>query len=238
MGRIIVQMFGVDPARVRVIRTNLSREAYLPAGTDLATFRQESRRAVRARTGLNHRFLLVTAARLVQAKGHEYLLRTMRLLRDRGIDVGLILCGDGTLRDSLKSLAAELDVTRDVVFAGSIPHTEIRTFLAGSDLVVVPALLDWTPRVAVEGAVVGTPSVLTSAVGCAPWMVEAGAGRAVPPAEPEALAEAIRSWLAESEAWAEASQHAVAWAATFRVEEVAKEMAAFHRDVVAGFRAA
>jgi glycosyltransferase involved in cell wall biosynthesis len=238
MGRIIVQMFGVDPARVRVIRTNLSREAYLPPATDLATFRQESRRAVRARTGLNHRFLLVAAARLVQAKGHEYLLRTMRLLRDRGTDVGLVLCGDGTLRDSLMRRAAELDVTGDVVFAGSIPHTEIRTFLAGSDLVVVPALLDWTPRVTVEGAVVGTPSVLTSAVGCAPWMVEAGAGRAVPPAEPEALAEAIQECLVESEAWAEASRRAVAWAATFRVEEVAKEMAAFHRDVLAGFRAA
>lgn len=238
MGRFVVDLFGVDPRRVRVIRTNLSREAYLPVGTDLPTFRQESRAAVRARAGLTQRFLLVTAARFVQSKGQEHLLRAMRILRDRGTDAGLILCGDGILRERLKSLTAELDLKKDAVFAGSVPHTEIRTVLGGADMLVVPALLDWTPRVAVEAAVVGTPCVLTSAVGCAPWMVEAGAGRVVPPASPGDLAQAIGGWLADGETWAKASQAAVAWAATFRVEEVAKEMAQLHRDVVGAFQAA
>jgi glycosyltransferase involved in cell wall biosynthesis len=155
------------------------------------------------------------------------------MLHDRDVPAGLLLCGDGILRERLHNRIVELGLTEDVAMVGSIPHTEIRAFLAGVDLLVVPALLDWTPRAAVEAAVVGTPCVLTSGVGCAPWMLEAGAGRVVPPADPEALADAIQGWLHDRSAWAVASRKATVWADTFAVERVAAEMNRFHREVVA-----
>lgn len=236
MAGLVVERFGVDPGRVRVIRTNLSREAYVPPGLDLQTFRQQSRAAVRARTGLSHRFLLVAAARFVPMKGLEHLVAALRILQNRDIPVGVVLCGNGILREQLKAQVTELDLTKHVVLEGSVPHVEMRTFLGASDLLVVPALLDWTPRAAVEAAIVGTPSVLTTAVGCASWMQEAGAGRVVPPADPEALADAITGWLEDPTGWADASRNAVAWAETFSVERVAQEMSQFHRDIVAGYR--
>lgn len=237
MGQAVVERFGVHPCRVRVIRTNLSRDAYLPPGTDLQGFRRESREALRSRTGLPHRFLLVAAARLVPAKGMEDLLPALRRLHHNEVDAGLVLCGDGVLRRSLETQVAALGLTRAVVFAGFVPHMEMRSMLGGADLLVVPSHLDWTPRVAVEAAVVGTPCVLTSAVGCAAWMREAGAGRVVSPADPGVLADAIAGWLGDPAGWDDASRNAVAWAATFRVEEVAKEIAQFHSDVVASFQA-
>ncbi|HWU39549.1 MAG TPA: glycosyltransferase family 4 protein [Candidatus Acidoferrum sp.] len=235
MAALVVDRFGVDPGRVRVIRTNLSREAYLPPGVSLDTFRQESRAVIRSRTGLSHRFLLVAAARFVPMKGLEHLVAALRILQNRDIPVGVVLCGNGILREQLREQVTELDLAKHVVFEGSVPHAEMRTFLGASDLLVIPALLDWTPRVAVEAAVVGTPSVLTTAVGCASWMQEAGAGRVVPPADPEALADAISGWLEDATEWAEASRNAVDWAETFRVERVAQEMSDFHRDIVAEY---
>lgn len=236
MARLVVERFGVNPGRVRVIRTNLSREAYLPPGLDLRTFRHQSRAAIRARTGLSHRFLLVAAARFVPMKGLEHLVAALRILQNRDISVGVVLCGNGILREQLKAQVAELDLTKHVVLEGSVPHVEMRTFLGASDLFVIPALLDWTPRAAVEAAVVGTPSILTTAVGCASWMQEAGAGRVVPPADSEALADAIRGWLEDATGWADASRNAVVWAETFKVERVAQEMSQFHRDIVAEYR--
>lgn len=236
MGQVVVEQFGVDPRRVRIIRTNLSRETCLPAGTELLTFRRESRAALRARAGLAHRFLLVAAARFVPAKGLEYLLSALRILHEREVNVGLVLCGDGILHERLRTQVRELDLTKDVTFAGSVPHSEIRSVLGGADVLVIPALLDWTPRAAVEAAAVGTPCVLTTAVGCAPWMAEAGAGRVVPPASPQGLADGIAGWLQDPEAWSESSRRAVAWAATFAVEQVAQEVVQFHRDVVAGYQ--
>jgi glycosyltransferase involved in cell wall biosynthesis len=236
MERLLVGRFGVDQGRVRVIRTNLSREAYLPPGTDRAAFRAAGRALVRERFGLAHRFLLAAAARLVPSKGLEHLLAAQRLLRDRDVPVGLVLCGDGILRESLRSRTGELGLTEHVAMPGSVPHTEIRALVAGADLFVVPALLDWTPRAAVEAAVVGTPCVLTSEVGAAAWMREAGAGRVVPPADPKALADAIQGWLEDPEGLADAGQKAVAWAETFAVERVADEMSRFHREVVAAYQ--
>ena len=236
MSRLVVERFGVDPGRVRVIRTNLSREAYPPPGLDLQTFRHQSRATVKARTGLSHRFLLVAAARFVPMKGLEHLVAAVRILQDRDISVGVVLCGDGILREQLEAQVTELDLTKHVVFGGSVPHVEMRTFLGASDLFVNPALLDWTPRVAVEAAVVGTPSILTTAVGCAAWMQEAGAGQAVPAADAEALADAITGWLEDATGWADASRSAVAWAETFKVERVAQQMSQFHRDIAAEYR--
>jgi glycosyltransferase involved in cell wall biosynthesis len=233
MGRIVVERFGVDPYRLRVIPTNLSREAYPAPGTDLAAFRRHSRAAVQAHTGLQHQFLLVAAARFVPSKGLEHLLRAVRLLRDRDVSVGLVLCGDGILRKHLAACTASLGLREDVVFVGSIPHLEMRAYLAAADLLAIPALLDWTPRVAVEAAAVGTPTVLTSGVGCAPWLAEAGAGRVVSPGSPEALARTIREWLSDHAGRAEAGRRAVAWADRFSVVQVAQELSEFHRHVVA-----
>jgi glycosyltransferase involved in cell wall biosynthesis len=238
MERLVVERFGVEPRRVRIIPTNLSDEACPPAGVDLERLRRAGREELRRRTGLPHAFILVAVSRFVPGKGLEDLAPTLQTLRGRGMDVGLVLCGSGVLQSRLRDGVQDLGLGKDVHFAGRIPHQEIRSMLAGADLLVIPSHLDSAPRAAIEAAAVGTPSVLTSSVGCAQWMVAAGAGRAVPSGEPEALAEAIRGWLAGSKAWAEASRHAVAWAATFRVEEVAKKMAAFHRDVLAGLGAA
>ena len=234
MARILVERFGVDSRRVRTIRTNLSREAYLPPGTDLGAFRADGRARVRARYALGHRCLLAAAARFVPSKGLEHLLDAVRLLRDREVPVGLILCGDGMLRADLQQRATALGLREDVVFAGAVPHAEMRDVLAAADLLVVPAVLDWTPRAAVEAAVVGTPAVVTSGVGCAPWMLEAGAGRVVSPGDARALADAVQGWLNDDTSRADAGRRALAWAGTFAVERVAEELEQFHRAVVRG----
>ncbi len=177
----------------------------------------------------------MAAARFVPSKGLGHLLAALRILQNRDIPVGVVLCGNGILREQLTAQVAQLDLTKHVVFGGSVPHAEMRSFLGASDLFVIPALLDWTPRASVEAAIVGTPSVLTAAVGCASWMQEAGAGRVVPPADAEALADAITGWLGDATVWADASRKAVGWAETFAVERVAQEMSRFHRDIVAEY---
>ena len=106
--------------------------------------------------------------------------------------------------------------------------------LLNEDVVIFSSVL--MRRSAIEAAAVGTPSVLTSGVGCAAWMAEAGAGRVVPAAEPTRLAEVIREWLEDGAGLAAAGQKAVTWAETFAVERVAEELRRFHRDVVGAYR--
>ena len=236
MKALAVERFGVDPRRVRVVPTNLSRESCLPQGTDMAGYRRTSRDDLRRRSGLQHRFLVVTVSRLVPGKGIEDLVLAFRRLRDLGADAGLILCGDGVLRAKLQASIGELHLAKAVYFAGWIPHEETRAVLAGADMLVVPSRVDSAPRAAIEAAAVGTPSVLTSGVGCAAWMAEAGAGRVVPAAEPTRLAEVIREWLEDGAGLAAAGQKAVTWAETFAVERVAEELRRFHRDVVGAYR--
>ena len=236
MEKLAVENFGVDPGRVRVIPTNLSRESCLPSGTDVREYRRASRAMLRSQTGFTHTFLLATMSRLVPGKGIDDLVVALRQLKDLGVDAGLILCGDGVLRATLQTAVGELGLARDVHFAGWIPHGDTRSVLAAADLLLVPSLVDSAPRVAIEAAAVGTPSVLTSGVGCASWMAEAGIGRVVPAGAPARLAEAIRDFLADPASLANAGREAVAWAGGFTVERVAEKMSRFHREVVDAYR--
>ena len=61
---------------------------------------------------------LLCVARLEPEKGHTHLLQAIHLLRDAGINVELVLVGDGKLRDELFAQAAQLGLGSRVTFLG------------------------------------------------------------------------------------------------------------------------
>ena len=83
-------------------------------------------------------FKIITVANLVPVKGIEVLLHAIKMLD--GASVSLEIVGDD--RDSyateLKQLVLDLGLTHQVNFRGK--HTDVRPFLAQSDLYVIPTL--------------------------------------------------------------------------------------------------
>ncbi|MFN3583209.1 glycosyltransferase [Phenylobacterium sp.] len=67
------------------------------------------------------RFTVVNAARFTPAKNQAALIRAVAILRDRGIDVDLVLYGQGPERDACEALAASLGVADRVRLPGFVP---------------------------------------------------------------------------------------------------------------------
>lgn len=133
--------------------------------------------------------VVACVARLETVKGVEHLVRAMADVPR----VTLALAGVGSLEAPLRSLAAALGLGDRVRFLGWVPDAV--PVLRAATVVALPSLAEGLPLVALEAMALGRPVVAT-AVGGTPEAVEDGVtGRLVPPADPAALAAALRALL-------------------------------------------
>lgn len=66
-------------------------------------------------------FVLITG-RLLEVKGHRYLIAAWKKVKETCPDLKLYLAGDGLLRDELEALVKQEGLTEDVIFLGFVPN--------------------------------------------------------------------------------------------------------------------
>ncbi|TVV74457.1 glycosyltransferase family 4 protein [Sphingomonas solaris] len=134
--------------------------------------------------------------RLHPVKGYDVLVGALARLRAEGFTAAagfqIEIGGDGAERDRLAAMAAAADITA-LRLTGFTARP--RDFLAGLHLYVQPSRSEGLCIAAHEAMQAGLP-VIASAVGEMPrTIVEGVTGRSVPPADPQALAAALRDLL-------------------------------------------
>lgn len=129
------------------------------------------------------------AGRITAEKGVRDLLAAARLLPEHPLTV----CGDGPLLAELRASAPA-----HVTFTGALSPVEVRRRLAHADVVVVPSRWPENDPYAVLEAQAAGRAVVASAIGGIPEQVTDDVdGVLVPPAQPPALAAAVRALLAD-----------------------------------------
>ena len=128
--------------------------------------------------------VLLCAAFLNERKGHKYLIEAVRLLREAGTEVKLLIAGDGELRSALEALVAEQGLQSQITFLGQVQHAELLEMFRSQklDIIVLPTLHEGIPAGLIEPMGYGIP-VLSTTVGGVPELLEGDAGVMVPPAE-------------------------------------------------------
>jgi teichuronic acid biosynthesis glycosyltransferase TuaC len=147
---------------------------------------------------IDGQLLFVGAIRRV--KGVDVLLRSLRLLADRGRDVSLRLVGEGHFeryardQEHVRSLTTELGLEDRVEFVGRKPLAELVGELQQSAALVLPSRAESLGMVLVEALACGTPVVATRCGGPED-IVDESVGTLVPPEDPVALAGGIERVL-------------------------------------------
>ncbi len=126
---------------------------------------------------------------LLPIKGPVHLLNALSKVWPEHPDVCLVFVGKGDLDVDLRTRALELKADNRVKFLGW--RDDIETIMQIIDLLVLPSLNEGMGRVVVEAMAAGKP-VVASNVGGIPDLVAHGqTGFLVPPADEDALAQAI-----------------------------------------------
>lgn len=226
------QGFGCDPAKIATVPLNTSAHFY-PA-EPLPALRERSRAAVLAELGLPaDARLLITSGRVLPIKGFDTLVDALPAVIAAHPATHLLLYGPdrgGTI-EALREQVSGLGLTGRVRFLGTLPFDGQGPYLAAADLSVIPSTLDGFNRHGVEAGAHGTPVVASTGAGIADFVTEYGAGRAVPPRDPAALAAAIVALLGDRAAWAAASAGAVALADACRSDPVAERLVALYERI-------
>ncbi len=127
-------------------------------------------------------FLIGAVGRLSHEKAFDLLLRSVKILRDSGHLVRLVIVGEGDDRERLEALRAELGLQDIVQLPGWQP--DVRTFYEAMDLFVLSSLREGLPNVLLEAMALKVPCVATRIAGIPKliehavdgWLVEPGDG--------------------------------------------------------------
>jgi alpha-1,6-mannosyltransferase len=169
------------------IRIGTRNLTHVPLGIDLDTFHPARRDpSVRAELAQGADVVIVAAVRLSPEKRPDLLIPMVDQLTRREVNVRLVVCGDGAVRDLVEEQAR----ARPVTMAGFVSDRgRLATILASADVVVAPGPYETFGLAALEALASGTP-VVASSSGALPELVRDGSGRTAPP-DPALMADAV-----------------------------------------------
>jgi glycosyltransferase involved in cell wall biosynthesis len=165
------ERWGLPAERVALVRPGVWHPSPL-APEALAT--------LRARFGIPERFLLYVGA-LERRKGLDVLLEAYAAARADGLASGLVLVGDGELRDSLSGPG--------VVLTGRLTDADLGGLYGGARATVLPSLLEGFGFTPLESLAAGTPAVTSDLPSVRETLGDAG--MFVTPGDARALAAAL-----------------------------------------------
>ena len=166
-----------------------------------------SREAVRNALGLGAEFTAIIVARIDHLKGHETLLRAWAGVLRTNPSLKLLIVGDGSERQAMEQLAADLDITPPctpisggkggVRFLGF--RSDVSDLLAAADLFILPSLSEGLPLSILEAMSHGLPIVATDVGGIPELITEENEGLLVRPKDAAGLAGAIARMAASAQ---------------------------------------
>lgn len=116
---------------------------------------------------------LVCVGRLTPQKGQLLLVDAMGRLVKEGVDIHLVLAGDGPMREVLEARVAALGLKDNVTITGWIGEEEVRRHLSESRALVLPSFAEGLPVVIMEAFAAARPVITTSIAGI-PELVHPG----------------------------------------------------------------
>jgi len=200
MSRLIAEEFreaGVPHERIAHIPHGVDCQRFAPASAD-------EKAELRRRLGLPaDAVVAIYTGRLLRGKGLETLVEAFARQTVSGLsELHLLLVGSGagqalSVEQALWDAVHTAGLEKRVTFTGRVTHVE--DYLRASDLFVFPSEFEALGMSLLEATACGLPCIGTRTGGIVDVIEEGASGLLVPPADAEALAEAIRSLVFDAD---------------------------------------
>lgn len=142
---------------------------------------------------------LLFVGRLEIRKGVTTLIEAMSLLRRHGCSPYLTVVGQGAMRADIEGQISAVGLAEVVALAGPMDEAGVAKALGHADIVIVPSLSEGLPVVLMEAMACGLPVIASSVDGIPELVSDGVTGLLVPPADANALADAIQRLISSPE---------------------------------------
>ena len=141
---------------------------------------------------------ILSAGRLVDKKGFEYLIDACGKLRDQQVAFKCTIAGSGPLEENLKQRVKDQKLEKLVTVTGKvIMQEDIPAFMNEGDIYCLPCVwakdndVDGLPQMLMEAMACGVPCVSTKLVGIPDLLIQSETGLLVEPNDASQLADAL-----------------------------------------------
>lgn len=228
--RITVPVAVSDPARRFVAQYFPGDYRLVPNGVDIERFSPR----VRPQSSLrgDGRATILVMGRLDPRKGVEHAIDAMPRVREAIGPVTLLIAGDGPRAARLR-LRADKIAPGLVRFLGAVPPAEVEGLYAAADCLCAPAVRNESFGIVLLEAMASARPVVASDISGYRLLVEPGEnGLLVPPAHPEALAQALIAVLSDRRRAAAMGEAGRARALLFSWERVTARLLQVYREAL------
>lgn len=187
----VLEWCDIDPTKIRVLPNTLSEQF------DTPSLPREMRSSQAQHTSRTLRAL--TVARLSASeryKGHDVVIEAIALLVQQHEHFQYVIAGDGDDRPRLESLAQQLGVGQCVSFVGRVADADLPSLYDQADVFVMPSTGEGFGIVFLEARQRGCAVIASNADGSVDPLRDGADGYLVPPNDPPALANLLRTLAA------------------------------------------
>jgi len=166
---------------------------------------------------------LILTGRLADIKRIDVFLHAVQLASNRMPEINAVILGDGELRNDLKALAADLDIEKNVTFAGH--QEDIEAWLRRAKIFVLTSDSEGLSLAMMEAMMGGLPAVVSDVGDLGDLVSDGVSGYLVPRRSPEQFASRFVELLSD-----EPKRHAFSLAARQAALAVTTDAAIQHWD--------
>ncbi|MBD1390510.1 glycosyltransferase family 4 protein [Neiella sp. HB171785] len=98
-------------------------------------------------------------------KGPDVLIEAVRLLKQQGVELKVVMLGAGRFLGSMQQLAAQKHCSNNFEFVGAINHADVIRYLDDAEVFVMPSRTEGLPRALIEAMARGLPCVASNVGG-------------------------------------------------------------------------
>jgi glycosyltransferase involved in cell wall biosynthesis len=167
---------------------------WIPNGVDMnsiPSFAFQEKQRLKAELAFSDQRIVLYVGRLHRIKRVADLIQAVGILRRKGVDVALLVVGDGEERSKLVKLVRVMGLESQVLFVGAVSHDQVFRFMTIADVIVLPSIMEGNPRVLIEAMFCKLAITATDVVGINDLIVSGENGLLVKPFSPGELSAAI-----------------------------------------------
>lgn len=146
----IVQHYGIDESKIKVIHNALDSEAY------------EIMRNMRKD---NENKIVLYFGRVTMHKGPDYFIHAARKVLDHYKNVTFVVAGTGDMLTKMIELSCHLGMGNKVLFTGYLNEKEAKEIYKMADIYIMPSVSEPFGVTALEAMASGVPTILTKSSG-------------------------------------------------------------------------
>jgi glycosyltransferase involved in cell wall biosynthesis len=209
------------------------RSEVIPSGVHLDAFPPMKRSVARASLGLPaDRPIALFVGSLLPVKGVQWLIRAFACVRQGVPSSLLVLVGEGPLLEELRAAASDLDIADAVEFAGPQPRSQIPSWMAAANLLVLPSQNEGMPLVILEAMASGLPVVASDVGGIGDALDAPAAGLLAPAGDETALSAAMVRVLTDDDLQRQLGEQGKARARLFSWEINSEKTVSLYTEIL------